>query len=81
MLRTRRNNAGVADEAAIKGRDKGGNRMKPGILAGAVLATVMAGAALAQSRAAIKLADVAELYGGGATVGTNWKNGIDLAIE
>ncbi|MGY2931764.1 ABC-type branched-subunit amino acid transport system substrate-binding protein [Bradyrhizobium sp. GM6.1] len=30
---------------------------------------------------AIKLADVAELSGGGATVGTNWKNGIDLAIE
>ncbi len=31
--------------------------------------------------APIKLADVAELSGGGATVGTNWKNGIDLAIE
>ena len=31
--------------------------------------------------APIKLANVAELSGGGATVGTNWKNGIDLAIE
>jgi branched-chain amino acid transport system substrate-binding protein len=31
--------------------------------------------------APIKLADVAELSGGGATVGTNWKNGIDLAVE
>ena len=37
-----------------------------------------AGAAFAQP---IKLADVAEFSGGGATVGTNWKNGIDLAIE
>jgi branched-chain amino acid transport system substrate-binding protein len=55
--------------------------MKSGILAGAVLATILTGAALAQSGAIIKLADVAELSGGGATVGTNWKNGIDLAIE
>lgn len=28
----------------------------------------------------VKLADVAELSGGGATVGTNWKNGIDMAV-
>jgi len=55
--------------------------MKPAILAGALLATVLTAAALAQSGAPIKLADVAELSGGGATVGTNWKNGIDLAIE
>jgi branched-chain amino acid transport system substrate-binding protein len=55
--------------------------MKPGILAGAVFATVLTGAGFAQSGPAIKLADVAELSGGGATVGTNWKNGIDLAIE
>ncbi len=55
--------------------------MRPGILAGAVLATVLTGTTLAQSGATIKLADVAELSGGGATVGTNWKNGIDLAIE
>src|SRR6266702_2921995 len=55
--------------------------MKSGILAGMLLATMAAGAALAQSGAPIKLANVAELSGGGATVGTNWKNGIDLAIE
>jgi branched-chain amino acid transport system substrate-binding protein len=55
--------------------------MKPGILAGAVLVTALTGAAFAQSGPAIKLADVAELSGGGATVGTNWRNGIDLAIE
>ena len=36
--------------------------------------------AVAQSKGALKLADVAELSGGGATVGTNWKNGIDLAV-
>jgi branched-chain amino acid transport system substrate-binding protein len=55
--------------------------MKPGILAGAVLVTVLTGAAFAQSGPAVKLADVAELSGGGASVGTNWRNGIDLAIE
>lgn len=51
--------------------------MKPIILAGAMLAALCA-TAHAQT---IKLADVAELSGGGATVGTNWKNGIDLAVE
>ena len=54
--------------------------MKSGIFAGLLLATVSAAAAFAQG-APIKLANVAELSGGGATVGTNWKNGIDLAIE
>src|ERR1700710_438102 len=54
--------------------------MKSGIIAGILLATVSATFAFAQS-GPIKLADVAELSGGGATVGTNWKNGIDLAIE
>src|SRR5438046_9041091 len=43
-------------------------------------ATAVAGPAFAQG-APLKLANVAELAGGGATVGTNWKNGIDLAIE
>jgi branched-chain amino acid transport system substrate-binding protein len=52
--------------------------MKPIILAGAIVAIIGTGAVSAQS---IKLADVAELSGGGATVGTNWKNGIDLAVE
>jgi branched-chain amino acid transport system substrate-binding protein len=55
--------------------------MKPTILASALLAIASASTAFAQSGAPIKLADVAELSGGGATVGTNWKNGIDLAIE
>jgi branched-chain amino acid transport system substrate-binding protein len=55
--------------------------MRPGILASAVLVTVLTGAAFAQSGPAVRLADVAELSGGGATVGTNWRNGIDLAIE
>ena len=55
--------------------------MKPAILASALLAAVLTGTAFAQSGAPIKLANVAELSGGGATVGTNWKNGIDLAIE
>src|SRR5258708_7147433 len=55
--------------------------MKPKILAGALLAAVCGGGAVGQSGAPIKRADVAELSGGGATVGNNWKNGIDLAIE
>ena len=44
----------------------------------ALLAGAFAAPASAQD---ILLADVAELSGGGATVGTNWKNGIDLAVE
>ncbi|MBY0613493.1 MAG: ABC transporter substrate-binding protein [Beijerinckiaceae bacterium] len=47
-------------------------------LAGAVLSAVFSSTAMAGQ---ILLADVAELSGGGATVGTNWKNGIDLAVE
>src|ERR1700681_4100454 len=54
--------------------------MKFRILAGALLASVVTAAAFAEGPP-IKLADVAELSGGGATVGTNWKNGIDLAVE
>ena len=52
--------------------------MKHGILAGLLLAALSSGAAFGQ---AIKISDVAELSGGGATVGNNWKNGIDLAVE
>jgi branched-chain amino acid transport system substrate-binding protein len=55
--------------------------MRPTILAGALLAIASSSVAFAQSSGPIKLADVAELSGGGATVGTNWKNGIDLAVE
>jgi branched-chain amino acid transport system substrate-binding protein len=51
------------------------------VIAGVALASGLTTAAFAQSAAPIKLADVAELSGGGATVGTNWKNGIDLAVE
>src|SRR5260370_10347255 len=54
--------------------------MRSGLCAGLLLATVSAAAAFAQG-GSIKLANVAELSGGGATVGNNWKNGIDLAIE
>jgi branched-chain amino acid transport system substrate-binding protein len=50
------------------------------IFAAALLAGVVSTAAFAEGPP-IKLADVAELSGSGATVGTNWKNGIDLAIE
>lgn len=46
-----------------------------------LLAGSLFSGAHAQDKAPIKLADVAELSGGGATVGTNWKNGIDLAVS
>jgi branched-chain amino acid transport system substrate-binding protein len=42
------------------------------------LAAASAAPASAQD---IVMSDVAELSGGGATVGTNWKNGIDMAVE
>jgi branched-chain amino acid transport system substrate-binding protein len=51
------------------------------VLAGLCSAVLLSGAAYAQSGAPIKIANVAELSGGGATVGNNWKNGIDLAVE
>jgi branched-chain amino acid transport system substrate-binding protein len=54
--------------------------MRSGFFGGLLLATASAAAAFAQG-GPIKLANVAELSGGGATVGNNWKNGIDLAIE
>lgn len=46
----------------------------------AVVLAAAAGPALAQGKEPIRLANVAELSGGGATVGNNWRNGIDLAV-
>jgi branched-chain amino acid transport system substrate-binding protein len=47
----------------------------------AFLTGLLAGGPAARAVDTIHLADVAELSGSGATVGTNWKNGIDLAVE
>lgn len=55
--------------------------MRWGIWRSVALASLLATAAYAQSGTPIKLANVAELSGGGATAGNNWKNGIDLAVE
>jgi branched-chain amino acid transport system substrate-binding protein len=44
----------------------------------AVAASLFASPALAQE--AIKIANIAELSGPGAVVGSNWKNGVDLAV-
>ncbi|MCX7324614.1 MAG: ABC transporter substrate-binding protein [Hyphomicrobiales bacterium] len=53
--------------------------MKQSILALGIAATAaLALPAAAQER--IKLVNVVELSGAGATAGTNWKNGIDLAV-
>src|SRR5918992_6237276 len=70
----------TAGYKAVFLKQQEGMEMRSGIFAGLLLVTVSAATALAQG-APIKLADVAELSGGGATVGNNWKNGIDLAIE
>ena len=47
----------------------------------ALFAALAAGSGPALADGAINLVDVAELSGSGATVGTNWKNGVDLAVE
>ena len=56
------------------------NSIRTKIALACVLTMASGGIALAQSAGTLKLANVAELSGGGATVGTNWKNGIDLAV-
>jgi branched-chain amino acid transport system substrate-binding protein len=48
-------------------------------LIGLALATALAAPASAQQT--VKLINVSELSGAGATAGTNWRNGIDLAVQ
>jgi branched-chain amino acid transport system substrate-binding protein len=43
--------------------------------------TAMTGAGWAQSGNPVRIVDVAELSGSGATTGVNWKNGADLAVK
>jgi branched-chain amino acid transport system substrate-binding protein len=52
--------------------------MKKHWIIGAALGLAASLPALAQDK--VKLVDVVELSGAGATAGTNWKNGIDLAV-
>lgn len=52
--------------------------MKKHWIIAAALGTAVSLPALAQDK--VKLVDVVELSGAGATAGTNWKNGIDLAV-
>ena len=52
--------------------------MKIAMMAAAIAAVATAMPALAQDK--VKLINVVELSGAGATAGTNWKNGIDLAV-
>jgi len=49
------------------------------IMFAAALAAAFSSAALAQET--VKFADVVEISGGGAVVGSNWKNSIDLAVS
>ncbi len=53
------------------------------ISSGSIAATVLflMGAAQAQAPATVKIASVVELSGGGASAGTNFKNGIELAVK
>ena len=48
-------------------------------LLAASAALALCGAAAAQS--SIKIANIVELSGGGATAGTNFKNGVELAVK
>lgn len=52
--------------------------MKTTWIMAAALSAGLAAPALAQEK--VKLVNVVELSGAGATAGTNWKNGIDLAV-
>ena len=52
--------------------------MKKHWITAAALGMAVSLPALAQDK--VKLVDVVELSGAGATAGTNWKNGIDLAV-
>ncbi|WP_100965446.1 ABC transporter substrate-binding protein [Bosea sp. FBZP-16] len=52
--------------------------MKKHWIIAAALGVAVSLPALAQDK--VKLVDVVELSGAGATAGTNWKNGIDLAV-
>ncbi|WP_439498758.1 ABC transporter substrate-binding protein [Bosea sp. (in: a-proteobacteria)] len=52
--------------------------MKAKWIIAAALSAGLAAPAMAQDK--VKLVDVVELSGAGATAGTNWKNGIDLAV-
>jgi len=57
------------------------NTFRRTLLAAAAGATLTLATGLAQAQATIKIASIQELSGGGATVGTNFKNGMDLAIK
>ncbi len=52
--------------------------MRTWIIGGALAALALGSPVLAQDK--VKLINVSELSGAGATAGTNWKNGIDLAV-
>ncbi len=51
------------------------------LLALAVAAAVCGAPAAASAQDVVKIANVIELSGGGATVGTNWKNAVELAVK
>jgi len=51
------------------------------VVAGAALALIVGSSYGAQAQQTVKLVDIAELSGAGTTSGTNWKNGVDLAVK
>jgi branched-chain amino acid transport system substrate-binding protein len=48
---------------------------------GLALAVLSSGAASAWAQQTIKIANIVELSGGGATAGTNFRNGVELAVK
>ncbi|MGK9232037.1 ABC transporter substrate-binding protein [Inquilinus limosus] len=55
--------------------------MGPRYILGACIALGLATAGPARAEDPIRIADVIELSGAGATVGTNWKNAIEMAVD
>ena len=64
------------------GEKKGEERLfkKRFSLAAILLSAVLIGEA-ASSEGVVRIVDVVELSGGGATVGTNWRNGVEMAAK
>lgn len=55
--------------------------MKKLQVAALLAASLAFGAGAASAQDVVKIANVIELSGGGATVGTNWKDAVDLAVK
>ncbi len=72
---------GVLDASGPKKKYKKGEDPMKKIVAAAIAASFLLGAQSALAEKTVKLANVIELSGGGATVGTNWRDAVNLAVK